>query len=149
MIKKFVLRLGIIALLTTGCAFGQRIEYRGVSDFKFSYSGKERFTVAVQDIRSYIINSDKKLTFVGLSKSLYGIPYNVNTKSGKPLADDFGSLISETLNRQGISAFQVKLNPFMKEKEVKQTLLSRRLSENSLISEKFAVAFLSIHMFKS
>src|SRR5882672_8350645 len=42
--------------------------------------------LGVLDARPDVLSGDRKETFVGLSRSLYGIPYPAYTKSKQPLA---------------------------------------------------------------
>ena len=98
----------VSAIVLTGCAFGQRVDYRGSSDFSIPAT-KVVVALGTQDERPYVVNGDKQATFVGLSRSLYGIPYNVNTSSGEPLADEIGSLVAGALRKNGANVTQVKI----------------------------------------
>lgn len=67
--------------------------------------------MAAKDIRPYVLSENKSEPWVGLRRSLYGIPYGVHTQSGKPFSDDIGSLINESLRRKGANATQVLVRP--------------------------------------
>jgi len=90
------------------CAFGQRIDYRGSSNFA-TPATDEAVTVGVQDERPYVVNGNKEPNFVGLQRSLYGIPYSVTTTSGSPLADEIGSLVVGAINQKTTIATQIKI----------------------------------------
>ena len=106
--KRFLL-VAFVCLYFGGCAMGHRTSYDGRSDFKVQ-SDKD-VIVAVHDMRPYVQNNKKAPNYVGILKSIYGIPYNVSTKSGNPLADDFGKMIVETMEYRGVSAMQMKIPP--------------------------------------
>jgi len=103
------LTIFLLAILLSGCAFGHRTSYEGRSNFKIN--AEKEIIVAVHDMRPYVQNLNKSPDFTGIMKSLYGIPYNVTTKSGNPLADDFGLMIVKTMEFRNISASQTKI-PF-------------------------------------
>jgi hypothetical protein len=68
--------------------------------------------LAVLDARPDVIKGDRKDTFVGLSRSLYGIPYPVYTTSKKPLAEDFSDLVSRALKLGHTPAKVIKTTPY-------------------------------------
>jgi len=110
---KIKLILLVLFFFVSGCAFGNRTDYRGVSNFPFNYNGETHIFIVAHDERPYVLNRDKKPQFVGLSKSIYGIPYNVSTGSNRPLASDFGEMITNTMKNYKINATQIEL-PFDK-----------------------------------
>lgn len=86
-----------------GCAFGQKIVYSGtVADI--DASGTASVAIATWDQRPYVVTGDKKPTFVGLSRGGFGNPFDVNTASGAPLADDMSQSIAASLNARGFKA---------------------------------------------
>ena len=93
----------LFAVHSTGCAFGNRIEYRGTADFSVPSTDLD-VALGVQDLRPYVLNGDKSSSFVGLQRSLYGIPYGVHTKSGLALADDLGSFLTDTMKKKSARA---------------------------------------------
>ena len=94
----------------SACAFGGKIEYRGASDFRTSIKPVE-LVVAMQDQRPYVLSGDKSVQFVGLRRSLFGIPYGVHTESRNALGDDLGSLVTTTLQQNNASVRQITLTP--------------------------------------
>lgn len=103
-----VLLCTVSAITLTGCAFGHHINYSGSSNFS-KPATMEAVALGAQDERPYVVNGDKQTNFVGLMRSLYGIPYNVYTSSGEPLADEIGTLVAGALRKNGANVMQVKI----------------------------------------
>ncbi|MCK5359017.1 MAG: hypothetical protein KAJ95_00230 [Gammaproteobacteria bacterium] len=117
-----ILTILSIAVVLNGCAVGNTLDYRsGTVDYDTGITKKVNFIVAFQDIRPYVLSGNKKNTFVGLQRSVAGIPYPVNTKSGQPLADDFAALVGNSLISNGLKAeyvsfqFRKDVDEFVKE----------------------------------
>jgi hypothetical protein len=66
--------------------------------------------VAIHDARPYIVSGENKETFVGYSRSLYGIPYHEDLKI--PLATVLGRPMVEALREKGFRARIVEVSPF-------------------------------------
>lgn len=108
--RMFYVVLGLLAaIFLTGCAAGKRVEYRGSSEFESRTVKGSVVVLGTSDARPYVLNGDKQSSFVGLSRSLYGIPFGVLTTSGEPLADEIGSLVAGALRKNGASVTQVKI----------------------------------------
>lgn len=106
-------KLGMLFLLAVtlcSCAFGRRINYRGHSGFVPEVPDT-KYTIAVVDKRPYVLSGSKQPSFVGLQRSLYGIPYNVKTQSGAPLSNDLAEMIASTFSYNGKSAQSVTVPP--------------------------------------
>jgi len=114
----------LLLLPLSACAFGQKTSYEGRSNFDIQTSDKN-ITVAVHDMRPYVQSGNKEPDFTGILKSLYGIPYDVSTKSGNPLADDFGLMIVNTMQFKNISAVQQKIPFSWSFATVKEKLLGK------------------------
>lgn len=56
------------------------------------------------DARPYVVSGNKKGTFVGLIRGSYYIPYDVNTRSGRPLASDLQAALVGGFERHGLAA---------------------------------------------
>ena len=52
------------------------------------------------DNRPYVLSGDKESNFVGLRRGGYGNPFDVTTKSGKPLSQDLAHLFSESYKEE-------------------------------------------------
>ena len=59
--------------------------------------------VQALDQRPYVLALEKKPTFVGRLRGLYYNPWNVNTTSGLPLADDLAEAVRDGLIRARIT----------------------------------------------
>lgn len=68
--------------------------------------------LAVLDARPDVINGERKETFIGLSRSLYGIPYPAHTQSKKPFAQDLSNLVTRALRLGKTPAEAVIVSPF-------------------------------------
>lgn len=68
--------------------------------------------LAVLDARPDVLNGERKETFVGLTRSLYGIPYPAHTQSKKPLAQDLANLVTRALKLGGTPVQLVAASPF-------------------------------------
>lgn len=112
----------LLPVILSACAMGRTTEYRGTSNFDYDYKNNVPIIIGTQDQRPYVLSGDKDETFVGLTRSLYGIPYSMTTKSGDPLAEDFGGLIAATLREKGYHATAVRIPPSATEDEALATI---------------------------
>ena len=97
----------VLALLG-GCAFGQKIAYSDtVADVEAT--GNKSLALATHDQRPYVVSGNKEPRFVGISRGTYGNPFDVNTVSGAPLADEFSASISKSLDARGFKTSVVKV----------------------------------------
>jgi hypothetical protein len=115
------LALVFVVSLLTGCAFGQKITYTGVSDFKIPENTSPSVGLAVSDKRPAVVSGDHSLEWVGYSRPPLGIPYGVHTKSGQPLSDDLASLVQNTLAKYNVIAQTITTEPF----EDRNSILAR------------------------
>lgn len=68
--------------------------------------------LAVQDARPDVVNGERKDTFIGFRRSLYGIPYPAHTESRKPFAQDLSNLLIRALKLGKTPAEAVGVSPF-------------------------------------
>lgn len=68
--------------------------------------------LAVLDSRPDVVSGERQESFVGLSRSLYGIPYPAHTQSKKPFAEYLGNLVLRALKLGGSSAELVTVSPY-------------------------------------
>lgn len=104
-------RLALVAataLWLGGCAFGQKITYSNTTA-DVDATGDKSVGVATLDQRPYVLNSDKQPSFVGLSRGGYGNPFDVETPSGAPLADEISESVSRSLAERGFKSTVVKV----------------------------------------
>lgn len=79
---------------------------------KLSLPSKGTVALAILDARPDVVKGERKDTFVGLSRSLYGIPYPAYTQSKKPLVQDFSDLVTRALKLGGTPAQAISVSPF-------------------------------------
>lgn len=104
--------IGVAVLALGACAFGRKVDYGGVMALNVP-NGSQQIALSVLDHRPYVLSGNKAPTFVGLQRDGYGIPYNVNTKSGGPLADDFSKALAQSLTSKGYRVQEMKPKPSM------------------------------------
>jgi hypothetical protein len=105
MIKKFfwlLLLLPTVAMAGFG-ASGNKVNYLD-EGIKLDYTGHGSVAVAMQDLRPYIVNGEKKPEFVGQMRGGFGNPFQVKTQTGHPLGDDIAASIVAALHAAGFSA---------------------------------------------
>jgi hypothetical protein len=65
--------------------------------------------LGVWDTRKDEVSGRRKPSWLGLERSLYGIPHGVTTATGKPFADDLTNYLVRSLARTGIEAEAVNI----------------------------------------
>lgn len=118
---KRVLSIFLLSGLFTGCV--GTVPYPTPN---LQLSTSQPIAVGVQDQRDYVLSKDKPDIFIGLFRSFMGIPTDINTQSGAPLATDFTNVIVSAVKSQGLSATPVTLKPEWKQEEVSSALLKTR-----------------------
>lgn len=110
--------LGIVGFLVlAGCAVGVTHRYDdAVPDFQISANIK-RLALGIHDRRPYVVTREKQESFVGLSRGGFGNPFDINTASGRPLADDMAIAVKAALARRGVDASVVTLSSAVTEAE--------------------------------
>jgi hypothetical protein len=119
--------LALVATVVTGCAFGQKISYTGISSFGVPENTPKKVGLAVSDKRPDVVADDHSLQWVGYSRPPLGIPYGVHTESGRPLSDDLASLLQRSLAVHNIVAQTVSTLPF----EDRQVIVARVISNQN------------------
>lgn len=104
---KLVLILAAAAALG-GCAFGRTYSYKDTPVALQGVSSSGNVTVAVQDQRAYVLSGGKSERFVGLMRGGFGNPFDVNTSSGGPLADEIRDAIVHAMKARGIDVKPVE-----------------------------------------
>jgi hypothetical protein len=103
------LLLAAAALVAQGCAVGQKVNYGYITPDLRAAGGD--IALGVQDKRPYVVSKDKTPDFVGLSRGGFGNPFDVNTASGLPFADDLADDIARALGERGARVVRVTLTP--------------------------------------
>ncbi len=99
----------IMASLVAACAVGRKQEFDSARVDVSTTS--QTINVAVLDHRPYVVSREKSESFTGLSRGGYGNPFDVNTKSGQPLANDMANALANSLRAKGASVNVVTLPP--------------------------------------
>src|SRR5262249_13470908 len=92
--------------LCGGCAFGHKYNIHEITP-TVSAVGTGQLGVATHDQRSYVVSAGTDPSLVGLSRSGFGIPYPVYTKSDRPLAEDMTQVICNALRKKGFQCVPV------------------------------------------
>jgi hypothetical protein len=98
-----VLFIFAVMILMSGCAAGNRIDYRQAVPM-VNVSTANEVAVLVIDERPYITSRNKSANYLGNSRALYYNPFKVTTVSGNSLAVDLQVAIIDGLKRNGINA---------------------------------------------
>lgn len=119
--KKLIFALAAVQMLLSGCAIGNKYDYRSQTlDLPVASGGS--VAVAVSDQRPYVVSGDKTAVFVGLQRAGFGIPHDVETLSQGPLADDFAATISAALEAKGIAVKPVMVAPSVNDRNAVKAL---------------------------
>ena len=102
-----------LSVLTTtvvlsGCAVGQRYDYANAS-VGLPVSGTTSLGVGVVDRRAYVLDGDKKPTFVGIQRGGYGNPFDVHTASDTPLASELATALANSLTSRGFGVSRIDI----------------------------------------
>lgn len=98
------------ALLLLGACTGNRYDYAGETPL-FAVQTDDRVVVAVLDQRPEVLNGDNLPSFVGLQRIALGVPYDVSTESGRPLAEDMADMIVRGLAANDVPVESVGVFP--------------------------------------
>ena len=110
-----------VSLLLGGCAMGVKHDY-DQKGLDLGAATPATVAIGTLDHRPYIVNGRKPPTFVGLSRGGFGNPFDVTTKSGKPMASDMSGSIAASLKEKGVDATPVELKPALKTEEARAAL---------------------------
>jgi hypothetical protein len=105
-----------VLLLAVGflsaCVYGRKIDYQAPVELSVP-KGSTAVAVAILDHRPYVVSGAKSASFVGSQRSGFpnpiGLPHDVNTESGAPLATDFSRAIAKALTAKGFSVTEVNV----------------------------------------
>jgi len=98
-------------------AFGNKHPYHEVV-ISTQIKSNHPIAVAVHDQRHYVVNAGKSATFIGSMRSGVGIPYDITTKSDKPVADDFQNIIKSALEKAGNKVHMVQTRSGLNKSDV-------------------------------
>jgi hypothetical protein len=124
-----------LAVVLSGCAVGNRYAYSEARATPH-LSGTGPVAVAAQDQRPYVVSGDKNPDFVGLQRNRFGIPFDVKTDKGQPLASDFAGTIVKSLAGAGYQATAYSVASRDKADAVKARLLQNKPRRALLLTIK-------------
>ncbi len=98
-----------VTVLAAFLAVGQNANYADAWP-KIEYGSDVNIAVGVHDQRPYILNGEKSPTYTGTVRPFTGNPWNVNTKSDKPLADEIASAVVSGFLHVGTQAQSIPID---------------------------------------
>jgi hypothetical protein len=98
-------------------AFGNKHPYHEVV-ISSQIKSNNPIAIAVHDQRYYEVNASKSATFIGSIRSGVGIPYDITTKSDKPLAEDFLGIIKQSMESAGNKIITIPTHSGLSKEEV-------------------------------
>ena len=131
--KKLIFVLVGVQMLLSGCAVGNKYDYRSQTP-ELPVSSGGSVAVAVSDQRPYVVSGDKTSMFVGLQRGGFGNPFDVETLSREPLADDFTATIVAALESKGITVKPVMVAPSVNDRKAIQALAASGADKTLLVS---------------
>ncbi len=131
--KNLIFVLVGVQILLSGCAVGNKYDYLSQTlDLPVSSGGS--VAVAVSDQRPYVLIGEKMPMFVGLQRGGFGNPFDVETLSQRPLAEDFTATIVAALESKGITVESVMLGLSVKDSKAIQMLAATGADKALLVS---------------
>lgn len=99
--SKLIMIAAASMILGSGCAVNRTLQYSNLS-VSPSYRTDKTVMIAFQDKREDVLSGKRKETFCGQLFSTAQIGYNINTESGKTLAQDFAQSFKSSFDAAGI-----------------------------------------------
>lgn len=81
-------------------------------DPKLSVPFAGSIALAVLDARPDVVSGDRKETYIGFTRTFYGVPVSYHTRSKKPFAQDLSALVSRALTQGGTRAEAITVSPY-------------------------------------
>ena len=140
--RKFMSGIACLAVMIAGgailggCAVGRSVSYADAPAAMASVSSSGSVAVAVKDERPYVVSGGKPDRFVGLMRGGFGNPFDMNTKSGAPLANDLRDAIVAAMKGRGINAVPVSVALQEQSSAVKGKLLDAKARRSVLVALK-------------
>ncbi|UUD62184.1 hypothetical protein D16iCDA_10705 [Pseudomonas seleniipraecipitans] len=101
MLRRCVFLMLLLSL--AACSNGRKIDYsQAYPEVPKTFA--KAVDVQVIDERPYVLSGNKTGHFVGLIRGSYYIPYDVNTRSGEPLAQELQKSLLGGFERKGVKA---------------------------------------------
>lgn len=105
MLKKslFFTTLLMASFILTGCVVKQKVDVSYAPEKSVNESQFSKVDLMVLDKRHFVVNGQKDSSFIGLYRSGFGIPYDVNTEGNIPLAKVVSKSIDMELDALGFT----------------------------------------------
>ena len=124
----------VCALALGGCALSEGYKYDSAPLSFTSLSSSVPVSLAVHDLRPYVVSGNKPERFVGLLRGGYGNPFDVATASGKPLAADMRDAAARAMKERGVNVTAVDAKPSDPHAQVKQRLQGTNARKHVLVT---------------
>ncbi len=131
--KKLIFAIATVQILLSGCAVGNKYDY-GSQTLELPVTSGGSVAVAVSDQRPYVLIGEKTPMFVGLQRGGFGNPFDVETLSQRPLAEDFTATIVAALESKGITVESVLVGQSGNDKKAIQALAASGADKSLLVS---------------
>jgi hypothetical protein len=92
-----------VMITASGCVVGRKMSFENKQAGP-DYNPSKTAVIVFQDQRPNVLLGKSKPSLCGHMKSTAGISYNVQTKEGKPLADELAASVSSSYNKAGAAA---------------------------------------------
>jgi len=93
------------AVVTFGCAIGQKIPFDYVPSAGPGHASRPLTLFEVEDNRPFVVNRDKAADWVGLLRGGYGNPFDVGTSSHQPFAHEVHQALARELGALGFDVY--------------------------------------------
>lgn len=97
-------------ILLSSCAVGRKLSFEN-SPADPGYTPAGKIAIVFQDKREEVLNGKEKQSFCGHVYGGYAIAYNVQTQSGKAIAQDFSQALQKSLQDKGVSITTYNIEP--------------------------------------
>lgn len=126
-IKSLKPTLYLLTIITfSSCAVNRKMVFEN-KKVEIDNNFNKKINVVFQDSRNYVLSGKEKETFCGHMNSSAQIQYNIQTKSGKPLADELSLFFANTYNSNKDLATPIFVAPSNK----KDSIINNLKNSNS------------------
>lgn len=98
----------IVGALASGCAIGQTVAFHNVVANP-TVSGPGRVEVATRDQRPAVTAGERAANYVGVLRSIAGVPWPVRTATKRSLAEEMAAALVSSLQRRGFWAAAITI----------------------------------------
>ena len=120
--------LCLLTCLLSGCAVGNKYAYDNVTG-RLLAGGETTIAVAVHDQRPYVVSGEKKPVYIGEQRGGFGNPFDVETASQRPMAEDMCKAIVAALSGSGFRVTPVVVSATTPADQLVQQLVSTQAAK--------------------